>query len=76
MNNIPTHMKAIVIEEAGAPALLRIIPVPTPRSNQVLIKVDSSPINPSDILFIQSIYGIQKPFPTVAGFEGAGVIVT
>jgi NADPH:quinone reductase-like Zn-dependent oxidoreductase len=41
----------------------------------VLVKVFASPINPSDLAFIQGLYGFKKPLPAVPGFEGSGTVV-
>jgi len=40
-----------------------------------LIKIDSAPINPSDLAFLMGHYSSDKPFPTVPGFEGSGTVV-
>lgn len=52
-------------------------PVPVPAANQVLIKVDSAPINPSDLGALMGMYrstaNLKLPF--VAGFEGSGTVV-
>jgi NADPH2:quinone reductase len=49
--------------------------VPTPRENEVLVKISASPINPSDIAFLQGNYGFKKKLPVVAGFEAGGTVV-
>ena len=51
------------------------VPVPRPGPGEVLVKVHASPINPSDLMFIQGMYGFKKPLPAVPGFEGSGVVV-
>jgi NADPH:quinone reductase len=45
------------------------------RANEVLVKMEAAPCNPSDIAFLRGGYNIQKPFPTVPGFEGTGTVV-
>ena len=65
-------MKAVIIKESGARPVVEDIPVPKPANGEVLIKMHSSPINPSDLSFIKGGYGVQKPFPVVPGFEGSG----
>ncbi len=50
-------------------------PLPQIEENQVLIKVHSGPINPSDTLYLQGVYPSRKPKPTFAGFEGSGLVV-
>ncbi len=46
-----------------------------PGDNDVIIKVHSAPINPSDIAFIQGSYNIVKTLPAVPGFEASGKII-
>jgi len=41
----------------------------------VLVRVEAAPCNPSDLLFLQGLYGVNKPLPTVPGWEGAGTAV-
>lgn len=69
------RMKAIVLESDGAIPKIKEIPVPEPGQGEVLIKMHSSPVNPSDLSFIRGAYGIQKPYPVVPGFEGSGTVV-
>ena len=50
-------------------------PIQKPGPNQVLIKVHSAPINPSDVLFMKGLYpGIKVKFPFTPGWEGAGTV--
>ena len=51
------------------------LPVAALKPEEVLIKVHSAPINPSDIGFIRGLYPAGKPKPTFAGFEGSGIVV-
>jgi NADPH:quinone reductase-like Zn-dependent oxidoreductase len=70
-------MKSIVFEQTGKPAdILKAteIPMPEPGPNEVRIKVIASPINPSDITFVQNLYGIRPHLPSGAGFEGVGIV--
>ena len=73
--NIPSKMLAVVITENGAQPTTATIPVPKPGPGEVLVKMHSSPINPSDLSFIAGGYGIKKPYPVVPGFEGSGTVV-
>jgi len=49
--------------------------VPKPRKGQVLIRMNLASVNPSDIAFIQGVYGQPRVKGTPAGFEGTGVVV-
>ena len=48
--------------------------IPTPNKGQVLIKVLASPINPSDLVYLQGNYGLPPVANTFAGFEGCGIV--
>ena len=70
-------MKRIVFDQVGKPAeILKStdVPRPEPGPNEVRIRVIASPINPSDIMFVQNLYGIRPQLPSGAGFEGMGVV--
>ncbi len=51
------------------------LPLPALKDDEVLVKVHSAPINPSDIGFVRGVYPSRKPKPTFAGFEGSGIVV-
>lgn len=72
---IPKTMKALVLEEYGQPLKLKEVPVPKPRKNEVLVKVECSPLNPMDLSFIKGSYSSAKKLPATPGFEGSGVVV-
>lgn len=74
---IPPQMKAVVLDTYTGLESLRVEqkPVPRPGPNEVLVKVKASPINPSDLSFIEGNYGFRKPTPVVPGFEGSGEVV-
>ncbi len=70
-------MKTIQFTTPGKPAdILHAIDLekPEPSAGEVRIRVGLSPINPSDIMFVQNLYGIRPQLPSAAGFEGMGVI--
>lgn len=50
-------------------------PVPRPGPGEVLVQILASPINPSDLMFLQGHYGVKKTLPVVPGFEGSGRVV-
>ena len=74
---IPEIMTAVVLQSYdGADALaIEERPVPRPGPDEVLIKVAASPINPSDLAFLEGNYGTEKTPPVVAGLEGSGTVV-
>lgn len=68
-------MQAVFLPGPGEPLALGEMPVPQPGPGQVLIKIAASPINPSDLSFLQGQYGVKKAYPSVPGFEASGTVV-
>src|SRR5262249_10571172 len=46
-----------------------------PRAGEVLVHMAAAPINPSDLMFINGMYGVKKPLPAIPGLEGSGTVV-
>ncbi len=72
-------MKQVIFEQTGLPKdVLKLVesPMPEPQPHELRIKVVARNINPSDIMFIQGLYGIQPKLPCSAGFEAVGLIET
>jgi NADPH2:quinone reductase len=76
-HQIPEQMRAIVLDSYSGVEGLHVEqrPVPKPGENEVLVKVAVTSINPSDLAFLEGLYGSQKPTPIVPGLEGAGTVV-
>jgi NADPH:quinone reductase len=74
---VPDQMTAVVLDSYSGVEALRVEqrPVPKPGNNEVLVKVAASPINPSDLAFLEGLYGFKKPTPVIPGFEGSGTVV-
>jgi len=72
-------MRAIQLTAYGNPVEgLKYVDIPEPEApgpNQVLIGVEFSPVNPSDLLLARGIYGIRPALPTVVGGEGVGRVL-
>lgn len=71
-------MKAVQLKEyqAGKIELNTIEkPVPDLKEGEVLIRIAHSPINPSDLSFLQGQYGIKKKLPCIPGFEASGTVI-
>ncbi len=51
------------------------VDIPPIDDDEVLVKMEAAPCNPSDIAFLRGGYNIVKPLPAVPGFEGAGKVV-
>lgn len=70
-------MKAIQVRNYGTPDVLvyTSLPVPEPGPGQVLIKVESVPVNYSDIMRRSNTpYPFPTPLPWIPGGEVAGVV--
>ena len=72
-------MQAIQIEAFGNPAeVLKVVEVPdvgAPAAGEVVIALEASPINMSDLLMISGRYGHRPKLPSVMGTEGVGRVV-
>ena len=60
---IPDQMTAVVLDSYSGAEALRVEqrPVPKPGKDEVLVKVAASPINPSDLAFLDGNYGFDNP---------------
>ena len=70
-------MKQVVFHETGLPENvlhLEEIEKPTPAAKEALIRITARNINPSDMMFVQGLYGITPKLPSSAGFEASGVV--
>jgi NADPH:quinone reductase-like Zn-dependent oxidoreductase len=71
-------MQKIVFNQIGKPEKVLTcedFPMPEPAAGQVRIEVKACSINPSDLLFVEGLYGLYPQLPaSPAGFEGMGVI--
>jgi NADPH:quinone reductase-like Zn-dependent oxidoreductase len=77
------NMKASIIEAYGSPDVVQVkeVATPTPKDNEVLIRVHAASLTPSDCAFrkgdpfiIKVIYGFAKPKFPIGGVEFAGEI--
>jgi len=72
-------MRAVQLTAYGNPIEgLKYVDLPEPDApgpNQVLIEVEFSPLNQSDLLLARGIYGTRPALPTVIGNEGVGRVL-
>ncbi|CAH2350560.1 alcohol dehydrogenase 1 [[Candida] railenensis] len=73
--SIPKTQKAVVFETNGGPLLYKDIPVPTPKSNEILINVKYSGVCHTDLHAWKGDWPLATKLPLVGGHEGAGVVV-
>jgi NADPH:quinone reductase len=72
---ISEMMHSLLLQEAKQPLVVSEQKTPMPAKGQVLVKIDSSPVNPSDLSFLQGTYSTDKVLPAVPGFEASGQVV-
>jgi NADPH:quinone reductase-like Zn-dependent oxidoreductase len=71
-------VKRVVFDRFGPPAeVLRVeedVPAPPLRRGEVLVRMIASPVNPSDLMYVEGKYGLKPRLPATPGFEGVGVV--
>ena len=69
-------MKAIVVQEFGAPEVLQFAELPTPRpaAGQVLVRIHAAGVNPYDTYMRAGTYAVKPPLPYTPGSDGGGVV--
>ncbi|MFN0193076.1 MAG: NAD(P)H-quinone oxidoreductase [Aestuariivirga sp.] len=71
-----TRMKAIGIEQPGGPEVLKLteLPVPEPRTGELLVKVKAAGVNRPDVLQRKGGYPPPPGAPSTPGLEIAGEV--
>lgn len=70
-------MRVIRFAQFGEPAdVLKVCEVEEPVANagEVLVQMQASPINPSDLLNVRGGYSTRPTLPATPGFEGVGIV--
>jgi NADPH2:quinone reductase len=76
MESLPQKQKAVVLRDKGVLEYdASIKDVPKPASGQVLIKIESAPINPSDLYQMRGDYAGKFQYPLIPGTEGSGTVI-
>src|SRR6478735_12372056 len=72
---VTANMRALVVEEPGGPEVLHLrdVPVPMPRSGEVLIRVMALGLNRSELHFRRG-QASSGSFPRIPGIEATGVV--
>ena len=72
-------MKALQLQAFGKPVdvvkLVDVADVGSPSGNEVVIALEASPINVTDLLIIAGRYGYLPPLPSILGVEGTGRVI-
>ncbi len=70
-------MKAIFLKKYGTPSEafeIRDTPTPTPKADEILIKVHYSGINFADIMARLKLYEDAPPLPAIVGYDVSGIV--
>jgi NADPH2:quinone reductase len=72
---IEANMKAIQIQRTGGPEVMELaeVPVPQPKSNEVVVKIKAAGVNFIDVYNREGHY--KAPLPLILGQEGAGTVI-
>lgn len=77
MGTLPSQMRAFVcrtLTEDWSGAGLEMVPVPTPRKGEALVKVAATGVNFPDLLMCQGKYQLKPDLPFSPGMEIAGEV--
>lgn len=74
MNDIPTTMRAMVMEKKGQPLTLQTVPVPAPGAGQVLIRVMACGVCRTDLHILDGELA-SPALPLIPGHEIIGEVV-
>lgn len=72
---IPKEQKALVNLILPGPLSLISRPVPTPEEEDVLVKIESIALNPTEYKVRRSGTSVVTEYPVVMGMDGAGIVV-
>jgi NADPH:quinone reductase len=69
-------MKAIRVHEFGAPEVLKLeeVPTPKPAAGQVLVRIHAAGVNPYETYMRAGTYPLKPPLPYTPGSDGAGTV--
>ena len=73
-NQLPEQMTAIRQHEPGGALKIEKIAVPHPGPGEVLVEMEASPVNPSDLALLAGGY-LERSYPFTPGLEGSGIVV-
>jgi propanol-preferring alcohol dehydrogenase len=68
-------MKAAVVRAFGKPLTIEELPVPEPKANQILVKMESTGICHTDLHAIEGDWPVKPTPPFIPGHEGVGYVV-
>lgn len=71
-------MQAIIVEEFGAPEVMKLeqVPTPEPQAGQVLVKIEAAGVNPVDTYLRTGNHAHAPKLPFTPGKDGAGIVAS
>ena len=67
-------MKAAVVHEFGKPLVIEELPVPEPKANDILVKLESTGVCHTDLHAVDGDWPVKPNPPFVPGHEGVGYV--
>jgi len=71
---MPKMMKAAVVHQFGKPLTIEEVPIPTPKSGEILIKIIANGVCHTDLHAAQGDWPVKPKLPFIPGHEGAGIV--
>jgi propanol-preferring alcohol dehydrogenase len=68
-------MKAAVVHAFGKPLVIEELPIPEPKANEILVKMESTGVCHTDLHAVEGDWPIKPSPPFVPGHEGVGYVV-
>lgn len=75
INPMPSKQSTGVVVRALGDVATGTIPIMPLGADDVVVKVHSAPVNPSDQMVLSGTYPESKGYPFIGGLEGSGVVV-
>ena len=67
-------MKAAVVRAFGEPLVIEELPVPEPKANEILVKMESTGVCHTDLHAVEGDWPIKPCPPFIPGHEGVGYV--
>jgi len=68
-------MKAAVVREFGKPLAIEELPIPEPKANEILVRMESTGVCHTDLHAVEGDWPVKPCPPFVPGHEGVGYVV-
>lgn len=68
-------MKAAVVRQLGKPLTIEDVPVPEPRPDQILVRIEATGVCHTDLHAVKGDWPVRPTPPFIPGHEGVGTVV-